>query len=92
MVVVVAPAAAAVFAGYADSHRTGLPAHPSPWKGDPNVVFVGCHSAFLQAPCPTDSSDADLYDARGPRLDNTTMTTMVVTDASVAVVHVRSIS
>lgn len=34
-----------IFLAYADSwHDTGgpFPALPSPWRGDPNVVFVGC--------------------------------------------------
>jgi RHS repeat-associated protein len=46
----------ALFVGYADSFRPNLP-FPTPWEGDPNVVFQGA---------------GPIYDAGAIRFDNTT--------------------
>src|SRR5438874_5632921 len=49
-----------VFVGYADSSHFEQNAHPTPWQGDPGVIFEGCGYGGTDT-CPM-SEGEDVYD------------------------------
>jgi hypothetical protein len=70
------------FVGYADTLRgNGTPSTPTPWKGSPNVTFVGC--GFFGTDICRQQGGHDVYDAGAIRLDNVGTVPFTVTDASV---------
>jgi len=77
------PPPAHVFVGYADYTEGSSSTHPTPWKGDVGVTFVGCGFGGVDN-CPM-SSGKDSYDAGAIRIEAPSSTALTLTGASVTI-------
>jgi hypothetical protein len=95
-VTVPTPTPPKIWLGYADTYFPRGSGLPSPWKGGPGVIFVGCAPQLTDAgpaapdTCPPEltppGAGGDSYDAGAVRIDNTSSTPMVVSGpASVSI-------
>src|SRR5438105_9158477 len=72
-----------IFLGYADTFHPLIPfGLPTPWKGSPGVIFVGCGvnpngGGPAADTCPQENG-GDAYDAGAIRIDNTSATDSLV--------------
>lgn len=72
--------APSIFVGYADNYHDAagsvIPFRPSPWQGDPDVVYVGC----------SDESTCGKFDGGAIRIDNPATNTVPKTLTAASVV------
>jgi hypothetical protein len=83
---VVVPSEPKVFVGYVDeaANDRGSPgSHPTPWKGENGVTFVGCGFTGIDE-CPK-SGGVDVYEAGAIRIDAPASSSIEITGASVTI-------